>query len=348
MLLVGAAGFHHWAYLQLQPAPMPALAPAPPTTLSADSCAACHVEIYEEWAASRMSVARTDAVFATDFEAEGSPFICLRCHAPLAEQQPQVDYSLLWFKPLIPLARTNPDHDPALEAQGVTCTACHLTEGGIKGRGIAEAAPHPVVTTDIATLNEGCARCHQLDAPPLSNLVRPISDTVEEWRRWQEITGRKTQCTECHMPEVERPLVSGYPARTSHRHHFPGAWNDAYAASGLRITTPTRTAHGVEVTLENLAGHNLPSGEPARAVLVEVLGRGEPVLEVIGREVHGYRDVRDTSLRPGETRTLTLPYEADGTVDLVISFDRLHFLPELHDVAPNHRIELARYRLEGS
>ena len=287
-----------WVWTQLDPTPLPVLSPPHGTTLSASSCRPCHLEIYDEWKASMMGQAMTDPAFVADFELQGQPFICLRCHAPLVEQQPRTALGLLSVKPLIPLSLGNGSFEAELQAEGVTCVVCHLEDGAMVGSLTDPKAPHP---TRSGQVEDTCARCHQVEITPLSNLNRPITDTVREWERWKDETGRPERCIDCHIP-----------------HTWHGAWNDEMVRSGLVIDAK-RDGDGVVVTLENRAGHNFPSGDPARALVVRsgetevVLARRVPLPRLI--------DEGDSSLLPAEIRELRLP---PGRIQVV--FQRLRFL----------------------
>lgn len=318
ILLTVALGAHlalaAWVFARLQPAPLPVLTPPAGVSLSASSCAGCHPDQYAEWAGSMMGLATRDPVYVADFEHQGN-FVCHRCHAPLAEQQPEVVTGLWSVVPLVPRSTPNPDFDPALYGEGVTCTACHLRDGAMVGPLEQPRAPHPTRKGSI-----DCARCHQLDPPPLSSgLDRPISDTHGEHERW----GGAEDCVDCHMPVVQRSAAVGGPVRDSRVHTFHGAWNDAMVRSAVEVVGACATSTGVEVTLRNRAGHNVPTGEPGRALVVQSGG----VEVVLARRIPlpKYQDIGDTSLLPGETRRIVLDGARGDTVELV--FDRLRFFP---------------------
>jgi hypothetical protein len=268
-----------------------------------------------------MAQAMTDAIFLEDYELQGRPFICLRCHAPLAEQQPTRAFGLLSVKPLIPLSLPNEGHDPELQSEGVTCVVCHLEEGAMVGRLDNVEAPHAIQWGDPQA---SCARCHQLEITPLSNLDRPLTDTVREWERWKEMTGREDTCVDCHMPRVARVVGLGGPVRIGHEHTWHGAWDEEMLGEALEIQA-WRERGEVVVRLENLAGHHVPSGDPARAVVVRagdtevVLARRVPLPRLI--------DMGDNTLGPGEVRFIRLPYA--NPVQVV--FERLRFLEVTHE-----------------
>jgi len=104
-------------------------------SLSATTCAACHLEIYEEWRASVHAAAWTDLQYQGEIGKSDSRWLCLNCHTPLLVQQD------LWPRGLVdgdvdrPIVSNNPVFDAALREEGITCVACHLAEAAIRVRG---------------------------------------------------------------------------------------------------------------------------------------------------------------------------------------------------------------------
>ena len=292
-------------YSELQPQALEPRASPEGFGPSAATCAGCHVEIHAEWAASKLGRAWTDPLFQADLEAQGNP-LCTRCHAPLAEQAETLVVGLDGLVPLRWDEHPNPDFDTALRDEGVTCVVCHLTEGGAMAGTLEVDAPHPVEVVPEFAAGDVCVRCHQLDAPPLSRAGRPLADTHGEHAEWQELTGQSEGCVSCHMPEVERPLAVGGPVRVSRRHTF-----DPLIGQGVTLAFEDGQA-----VLTNLAGHRVPTAEPMRAYVVRAT-RGEMVEEVrIERLMDRYRDVRDSTLAPGETRRLGFSFPPEK-VELV-------------------------------
>ena len=336
-----------YIYERLEPSPLPAT-PVPEGlgSLWAESCAACHADIAAEWRASRMGRAMTEPVFRADFSMQGESFYCLRCHAPLSEQQPVLVTGLESLRPLVGKGTPNPDFDPVLQSEGVTCVVCHLVEGAMVG-GLADAtnAPHPTRADPLQVGVEICARCHQLPEPPLSHLDRPLSDTVGEWTRWKAATGRAETCADCHMTAVTRAVAVGGAERASHRHDFGGAWDDALVRQGLVVEGAAWDEGGVRVTLRNEAGHNLPSSEPGRAVVVEAvaraggaaLGAAALVLAKLS-PLPKLRDQGDSTLGPAEVREVSVPIPASALagadeVEVTVRFERLRQLEAVADAA---------------
>lgn len=331
-----------WVFLQLDPAPMEALEPVPGlASLSVETCAPCHVEITAEWRSSRMARATTGRMFRTDFAAKGEQPICLRCHAPLPAQQPTREHGLLSVVPLIALETPNPDFDPALGDEGVTCVVCHLRDGAMEGpRSDIVGAPHPVRA--VPDMDDVCARCHQLPEPPLSGLDRPLSDTHGEYATYRSLGGTET-CASCHMPPVTRSVALGGPVRTSRRHNFPGGWDDELVRSAISVEAVSRVDGGVEVVLRNLAGHGVPTSEPARALVVRATAEGVHAEAVLARRIPmpRLRDLGDTSLRPGETRSVRLEVPP-GPVQVLVRFERLRFNAPLAEAVglSEHRLHV--------
>lgn len=344
--LLAYLGLHLMIFRALEPAPLPKMPAAVGTTLSAESCAVCHVQTAEEWRDSRMAEARTNPVYEADFEGQGEPFVCERCHAPLVEQQPRRVHGVAWVRPLVPFATANPDYDAGLAEEGVTCVVCHLDDGQMLGTFEPEGAPHPVRVVTAEAMNDRCSRCHQLPEPPLSNLDRPLIDTFAEWGAWRETTGSEETCVSCHMPPVERVVATGGGPRSAHRHTFRGAWDDDMVRASVAVGTPQRDEAGVSITLTNLAGHRVPSGDPGRAlVVVAQTDSGDSEVVIARRVPHaGFRDLGDTTLAPGEERLVHLPIADEvGGVDVVVRFERLRFLPALqHAAVETQAVELFR------
>ena len=286
--------------------------------LSAKTCGACHTEIYMEWSASAMGQAWTDAVFQADFKREHSAYVCLNCHTPLQQQRPEIIHGISSLKPIVGAGVPNPSYSPALRDEGVTCAACHVRDGAVIGT-IAEANPPHRSRVDAAFGDETlCEGCHQADAPPFSNMPRPIADVVDEWKVWKARTGRTESCKDCHMPPVERALTAYTPVRTSGSHRFPGAWDDDFVRSAIRVDAVARTDATIAVTLTNLAGHRFPTDAPLRATLVTAtlaISDAQAVSRTVmlGRKVDAktYVQSSDTTLGPAETRSIELAFDAD-------------------------------------
>jgi len=323
-----------------QPVMPPLEAPAGVGSLSAEACGACHVDTYAEWKGSQMARSWTDPVFQLDFAHQGAVYACRYCHAPIPQQQPEIVTGLSSLRPVRGVGEANPAYDEALRDEGVTCAACHVREGAVEGTFEGHEAPHPVtVRADFGSAGD-CAACHQSPAPPFAPLDRPLLDVVAEWEAWKANTGRSEDCVDCHMPVVDRALTAWTPAREAHRHDFPGAWSDEMVGQAIRVDEVTRTEAGVRVTVTNLAGHRFPSSDPARAVTIRARlatrdGHDASSEITLDRRVEfpSFTERWDTTLAPGETRALDLPFPA-GSLGLSTGAEVGVYWSRLHNAIP--------------
>lgn len=309
--------------------------------LSAQTCRGCHQEIHDEWTTSVHAVAWIDPQYQEEIKKSGNRWLCLNCHAPLQIQQDKLAIGLEDGDVERPILVDNPDFDPALRDEGITCAACHVRDGVIHGPGrtVAEGeagieAPHPV-KADPETYSTGklCERCHQATATyPGKNFIC-VFDTGEEWRAGP-YDDEGTSCVTCHMPPEERPAAVGAAPRQVSRHWWRGAGIPKIAGRypppeanhfGLELAGRVED-HTVVVEATNAhAGHLLPTGDPERKVIVDLVfqsATGDISTEqwVFGQEwtwspptKHG-----DTRIAPRETRSFRVPIP-DGAERAVLT-----------------------------
>lgn len=327
----------------------------PPEALRASACGACHREVYAEWKTSIHSQAWTDPYFKVDWKFDESQQICKNCHIPLDRQQ---EHKVLGFRDtekLKPILADNPDFDPKLQHEGVTCAACHYKDGKILGTHGDLDAPHPV--EKLADPNAICLRCHIVQGARWDTFYRfPPCGTAAEIEagagRWQgrsgELTVRNVSdlgCVQCHMPVVERALVESGPVRQARRHLWRGGHDPAMVKQGLDIRFAEIGARAAgwrafALTLTNIgAAHYLPTGTPDRhlTVRLRVLDRDGHALE---EEQHSLKrttmwrplivDLWDTRLPRGQARTYRFAFPtaskpAPAAVEAVV---RYHLLDE--------------------
>ena len=126
-------------------------APAMFPTLRAEECAACHRDFFDEWRSTIHSQAWTDPYFQVDWRFDGSPQICKNCHIPLDRQQ---EFKVVGFndkEKWNPKLEPNPDFDPILQHEGVTCAVCHVSDGKILGVIGVTDSPHPIKKSNTPT-----------------------------------------------------------------------------------------------------------------------------------------------------------------------------------------------------
>ncbi len=336
-------------------------APAMFPTLRAEECATCHREFYDEWSTTIHSQAWTDPYFQVDWVFDGSPQICKNCHIPLDRQQ---KFKVMGFNDAAkwdPILEPNPDFDAQLQHEGVTCNVCHFRigkdgDGKILGVLGNTNAPHPV--EKIESGNEICVRCHVVSGERWDTFFKfPPCGTVAEIRTTQgknyvedssdmsveEIAA--LGCVNCHMPLLERPLVSGGKIRPTRQHLWRGGHDPEMVKKGLTISFKETISDDSDkrqftLTLKNTgAAHYIPTGTPDRHLTVQlrVLDKQGNVLN---EENHTLKrtimwrpiivDLWDTRLARGEQREYTIEITKNNlrAATIIDAEVRYHLLDE--------------------
>lgn len=282
-------------------------------SLAPADCGSCHPVQYADWQSSIHSKSMGPGVSGQLVKMiQSDPAgarSCPACHAPLAEQSPDL---------LGPggLAQ-NPAFDASLRRQGVVCAACHVRghqrfgpppRAGSVAAAPAGAAPaHGGTTYTTAYLrSEFCSSCHQFRPNGLSLNGKPLENTYEEWRG-SPAARQGLHCQDCHMPD--------------RRHRWRGIHDPDMVKRGVRIRLATdkpryRRAETLRATLTIASvkvGHYFPTYVTPRAVVrVELLDAAGAVVprsveeRVIGRQValDLSREIADTRIPPGGRFTL--------------------------------------------
>lgn len=294
---------------------------------SAETCGACHQEIYAEWSVSTHRHAWNDPQFQAEISKSDSTWLCRNCHTPLRAQQPLWPVGLVDGDVEAPELVPNPVYDQALMQEGVTCAGCHVRDGRIHGPGLPDSkAPHPVTASEQYRSGELCLRCHQAERSYPGKTFVCTFTTGEEWTGSPQHAEGQT-CVSCHMPSVSRPAAEGGPVRVVRQHWFKGSGipkvpdqaPPAHALPGPGLALDLRReGEEVVVRYENRhAGHHLPTGDPERwiqirATFMDQQGRPipEPWSERIGQEWRWEPEpqkLSDNRLAPREHRTARLP-----------------------------------------
>lgn len=298
-------------------------------SMSAETCAVCHVEIAREWRLSIHAQAWVDPQFQAEIGKSDNRWMCVNCHSPLLLQQDRLPVGLIDDDVERPLWVRNERFDPELRDEGLNCAGCHVREDGIHGPGLADSVPpHPVVSDPRFRPDADdpmCLDCHQAENVYEDKPFVCTFQTGEEWREGPYAAEGKA-CTYCHLPRVERPAAVGGPERRVGRHWFKGSGipklvdrtfpADVQPPAGLEVATAI-TAEGLVVTATNAnAGHWLPSGDPERWVQVDVTLR-DAKGAVVGEHQQRFaqtwewtvppRKVADNRLKPRESRSWTVP-----------------------------------------
>lgn len=302
--------------------------------LSAETCAVCHQDIVDEWSTSMHSKAWTDPYYQVDLVFDGSQQICLNCHIPLDTQQ---EHTVLGFndkEKWDPILEPNPDFNPALQKEGVTCAACHLKGSNILGPRGDTNAPHPVEKLENG--NEICVRCHVVNNERWDSFYRfpPCGTVAEIQSSGKGVTGELSvedvaalKCVSCHMPIIERPAVIGGEVRQIRRHIWRGGHDPEMVKSALTIDLseqpePSDNTRRIALTITNTgAAHYVPTGTPDRHLTIDIKLFGKEG-NVIDEQSHTLKrtimwrpfiiDLWDTRLPRGKPRTFDVEFSADA------------------------------------
>ena len=299
----------HWMLPVPPQGPPPARWNPLEASLLPESCGTCHPAQLDDWKTSLHAKSLGPGVRGQLVELlqndPQSALDCLRCHAPLAEQQEQ-----LVVKGKL---RKNAAFNPELQAKGITCAVCHVRrhqrfgppkrDGSLSSQAPRGELPHNGVTRTPAFLRaEFCKECHQFPEDGFALNGKLLENTYNEWKTGP--FGRQgVQCQECHMPD--------------RRHFWRGIHDPEMVRSGLTIILEgdkERYRPGelvsVRLTVTNSrVGHAFPTYVTPRVVvsgeLVERSGRvvpGSRQEAIIGREVtlDLSREVFDSRLHPGQ------------------------------------------------
>lgn len=326
--------------------------------LRAETCGACHVEIYEEWKISTHARAwLDDPQFLAELEKsekQGVAWMCMNCHTPLENQLPKLVAGFEEGQLDQPIFVDNPAFDPELQEDAITCATCHVKDGVVLGPYGSETAPHPVKKDPSLRTVEVCTQCHQAQARFETLGLVCVFDTGAEYANSPYPEQGET-CQSCHMPEVERPLsiIEGLPKRKTRRHWFGGSLipkKPEFAAEigelqrhyppGLEVEVSElpeaiepgqRVVVKVEVVNAN-AGHYLPTGDPERFLTIEleakasdrVLAEREERIGIVYQWHPEVKKLSDNRLAPKEAREYTLAFEApeNGQVSLRVAAAR--------------------------
>ncbi len=332
--------------------------------LSAKECAACHQEFYDEWQTTIHSKAWTEPYFQTDWKFDNSQHSCRLCHTPLDRQQPEKVLGYRDTDKWDPIVEDNPDFDPKLQHEGVTCAACHYREGKIVGVIGNTNAPHP--TKKLDDPNQVCVRCHIVEGDKWDTFFRfpPCGTVAEIESSRSQSSNKKTVkgitgehlvsdssslgCVECHMPLLKRALVKDGEVRETRQHLWRGGHDPAMVKKALTIkfselnlrnkNASNKGKRQFTLTIENTgAAHYVPTGTPDRHLTVQlrVMDKKDNVLNeninIIRRNVMWRPfiiDLKDTRLPRGQPRRYQIELFEPGKAVSVEAVVRYHLLDE--------------------
>ena len=259
---------------------------------SASECANCHASQYNEWSASFHSKSFDDPVFMNMWFSEKSHRpttgvnYCIQCHAPAAFLS---NYDLSNIQTISDI----PSSDiPDIIKEGVSCDICHTmvnkspsvyTENHVAA--VAEYYLNPEVNTKYGSIqNPDTTSYHESMFLPIFNssssckpchnqFIRgmPIEATFSEWNDHPGLSMGGISCQSCHMKKqadghsshyftgVDVLFYNGVDESSEQYQQVTQMLQEAASISLENIYIEGDTLH-IPVFVENLTGHNLPSG----------------------------------------------------------------------------------------
>ena len=257
---------------------------------TAQGCAACHSDIVASWSQSAHALAWQGERFAQAVRDASQPEECQACHLPFAAQHPLRVVHRAEGAQDAPQHAANPDWNPSLHREGVTCAACHLREGHVIGPRADAAPPHPVAVSEELASPALCAACHQLSWP---DAELAWYDTYGEWYR-SPYREAGVRCQDCHM--APRAGLASTGRFAAHAGHAMAVDPSRAISILLELDSPviTRGApYYLRIRLQSTGtGHAFPTGHPGktytvRAVVVDAQGAPlhEPFEHALVRQV---------------------------------------------------------------
>ncbi len=285
-------------------------------SLTRHSCIECHAPIAAEWVQS-FHFRTVTGPFWQGIRTKGWAKVfdnlrisCMNCHAPAN---------------VLDLAEgANPVERIEAVELGIDCVSCHVSEQGIKGPGrfVEVKDTHEVIPDDrfsnsraIATTI--CARCHESDGD--------CGRTVSEWKR-SEFAEKGVACSDCHMPEVEAPLVVDGPPKLRRSHTFVADKDADMLRKALNASLSFPDGKTAVVRIVNdRVGHALPaSGQNYLLLNVKIHNQAGQLLEDVERGfglrelIPGYLDfwpfLEDSRIPDGESRHIRVELPSDHGV----------------------------------
>ncbi|MBI4608584.1 MAG: redoxin domain-containing protein [Candidatus Rokubacteria bacterium] len=308
----------HWKF------PIPAQGKPPgkftpiEASLDPQSCGICHPAQYADWQTSLHARAMGPGVMGQLVDMwradPESARDCQRCHAPLAEQIPQLPRSA--GEGSVP----DPAFDAKLQAKGLACGACHVRgwerfgppkrDGSLESSVPRQQLPHNGATRTAAFLrSEFCQGCHQFPEDGFALNGKLLENTYAEWKA-SPYARQGVQCQDCHMPD--------------RRHLWRGIHDPEMVKQGVTIDLKTTREGGrLQATLaitNSGVGHYFPTYLTPKVFLrmdlVDARGRqvkGSLREAVIGRDapLDLSRELYDTRLAPKASFAMKETWKAD-------------------------------------
>jgi len=248
---------------------------------SSEKCAACHIEIYNQYQHSAMAKAQILPWDQAEYFKLALPHTrlepkvaeveagCLNCHAPLAFLSGDI--------PLSVAGKANP------KADGVSCDVCHTMlgfEGEVPGNGNFVVKPGEVKygpRKDIKSFYhkseysefqkraaELCGTCHD----EISPYGAWVKETYKEWKNGP-YGKADIRCRNCHEPPSPgKSAIMGKEREDVAQHLFLGSYSQAWMNGAAVVSlyprdseiAPDQTLDIQVVLINHRAGHMIPTG----------------------------------------------------------------------------------------
>ncbi len=321
---------------------------------SAAACKECHEDIYFQWSSSQHahSTPANNILFAKIYElsrkdtGDETKLYCIRCHAPVSQINGDVDL-------LQEITNEGITCDICHSIAELSDSPQHWPNvyepGQIKRGPDGDTNPedHGTVYSELFENSRLCSGCHgdMLDIPgtrSCGNLT--ICDTDFEWKS-SAYPAAGISCVDCHMAEIPGQLTT-VETEKEFKHSFNGAYSPGKLREAATVVLDLRKFEGniiASVQVENTgAAHLLPTGPPARMMVLKVSALNEAgeelwtnftdnpaaqdpyaIFHIVFADLGGKvpsmpwmasRIVKDTRLRPEETRQLIYKLPAAGVV----------------------------------
>ncbi len=298
---------------------------------TAASCGECHQDHFESWKNSLHALSYSNPIFQAAYQkaytetgGQAAKF-CLPCHAPAVTLTG--DYAV----------------KSDLTREGITCDFCHsvagvkngafvLKTGDVKRSSVKESTPtkaHGAAYAEAFATAKLCSGCHDFT----NRHGAKVGNTYDEWKR-SDFAMYDTHCQNCHMAPVEGTKTAKEGGRPNiHDHSLAHSMEKMKDAVQVESREPVRMNDSVlaDVIIKNTgAGHAIPTGTPARMLVLEVRAldaagnvvetkkrlyrkritnkQGEEMLTDGDAFLHGHKVASDNRLLPGEARVETFRF----------------------------------------
>jgi hypothetical protein len=254
--------------------------------LDSSKCSACHKTIVEEWRTSMHGNSTLDKdplfrlMFAKAKAKKGDKVetVCRKCHNPMWKAG---------------------SGEQLASAEGITCVVCHEIAGNHPGP-LADGRFARLDATRTASGVEGlCLSCH---AERKTGAGVPICTTGPE----NEAAGRAS-CIGCHMGKSPGPATIGSEDKEHRSHRFPGGHNPEFVAGSAELLVKVEAAEVVATIKVKEIGHSLPTGNPMRHLVVELVAT-----DADGKVLWTNRPEGTPFLEPREAFAMRVFSSADG------------------------------------